>query len=279
MNYPDAELVANVRNHARNMRRHIIRMLAAAKSGHTAGSLDLADIIASLYFGAMNFDEANDGASRDLLVLSNGHTVPVLYAAMAEKGLLSTDELMTLRQFGSRLQGHPERMMLPQLETTSGPLGEGLSQAAGMAYSLKYLDFQLNRRVYCILGDGELDEGQNWEAVMFAGKQGLSNLIAIIDRNDIQLSGATEDIIPLSRMSAVWLSHGWQVITVDDGNDVDQIMLALASAKQADKPVVIIAHTLPGKGVSFMEGDYHWHGKVPSPDQAEQALAELGGND
>ena len=264
-----------LREHARNMRRNIIKMLIAAGSGHTAGSLDLADIFASLYFKLMhyNFSDPHD-TTRDLLVLSAGHTCPVLYAALAEGGAIKPDELMSLRKFGSRLQGHPERTALPYLETTSGPLGSGVSQAAGMAYSIKYLD-RTKRRVYCVTGDGELDEGNVWEAAMFAGKSQLNNLVVFVDRNTIQLSGKTEDIMPLEPLADKWRSFGW-LVEVVDGNDVAEICnTVLNLPEDNNQPVVIIANTVPAKGVSFMENDYHWHGKVPNAEQAQQALEEL----
>lgn len=264
-----------LREHARNMRRNIIKMLTAAGSGHTAGSLDLADIFASLYFKLMhyNFSDPHD-TMRDLLVLSAGHTCPVLYAALAEGGAIKPDELMSLRKFGSRLQGHPERTALPYLETTSGPLGSGVSQAAGMAYSIKYLD-RTKRRVYCVTGDGELDEGNVWEAAMFAGKSQLNNLVVFVDRNTIQLSGKTEDIMPLEPLADKWRSFGW-LVKVVNGNDVTEICnTVLNLLEDNNQPVAIIANTVPAKGVSFMENDYHWHGKVPNAEQAQQALEEL----
>lgn len=274
MNITESE-AGILREHARNMRRNIIKMLTAAGSGHTAGSLDLADIFASLYFKLMhyNFSDPHD-TTRDLLVLSAGHTCPVLYAALAEGGVIKPDELMSLRKFGSRLQGHPERTALPYLETTSGPLGSGVSQAAGMAYSIKYLD-QTKRRVYCVTGDGELDEGNIWEAAMFAGKSQLNNLVVFVDRNTIQLSGKTEDIMPLEPLADKWRSFGW-LVKVINGNDVAEICNTVLNLPEDNsQPVAIIANTVPAKGVSFMENDYHWHGKVPNAEQAQQALEEL----
>jgi len=272
----DLPRIRAIEQHARNMRRNIIRMLAEAGSGHTAGSLDLADIFAALYFGIMKYnkDDPND-SSRDILVLSAGHTVPVQYAALAEAGLIPEEELMTLRKFGSRLQGHPEREKLPWLETTSGPLGCGLSQAAGMAYALKNDESQKGRHVYCVTGDGELDEGNNWEAIMFAGKNKLANMTAIVDRNNIQIDGTTEDVMPLEPLSDKWESFGWNVIQVD-GNNVENFMNACLMAQAVtEQPTVIIAYTTPGKGVDFMENDYRWHGKVPTAEEAERALRQL----
>lgn len=273
----DAKRIVEIEAHAKNIRRNIIKMLTEAGSGHTAGSLDLADILASLYFGIMNYNPAKpDDPSRDMFVLSAGHTCPVLYATLAEVGALPETELMTLRKFGSRLQGHPERTVLPLVETTSGPLGEGLSQAAGMAYAFKYLD-RNERRVYVVTGDGELDEGNIWEAAMFSSKNKLSNLIAFVDRNTIQLSGKTEQIMPLEPLADKWRSFGWNTKIID-GNDVSQILAVVDEVKQDEslsQPTVIIAKTVAAKGVDFMEGDYRWHGKVPTREQAERALEEL----
>lgn len=287
---------------ALNIRRNIIRMLEKAGSGHAAGSLDLADIFATIYFGKLqngepifhyNSQNPND-ENRDLLILSNGHVCPVLYATFAEANLIKTEELMTLRKFGSRLQGHPEREKLTWLETTSGPLGEGLSQAAGMSYAIKNFDKNNSRKVFCIVGDGELDEGEIWEAAMFASAKNLQNLIAIVDKNEIQLSGTTNSIMPLEPLNEKWRSFGWNVIEID-GNNIAEILFAMnfihekSSINNANpesianenskfdekKPTVIIAKTIPGKGVSFMENDYKWHGKSPNKEEAERALKEL----
>ncbi len=258
------------------MREDMISMLTAAGSGHSAGSLGLADIVAALYFNIMNIDPKNPGwTDRDIFILSNGHTVPVQYAAMAEAGFFEKDELMTLRKLGSRLQGHPERDRLPGLENTSGPLGSGLSQAAGYAYSLQYLDNAKHRFVYVIMGDGELDEGNVWEAAMFAGKYKLSQLVAIIDRNNIQIDGNTEDVMPLEDLRGKWESFGWHVIEID-GHNMESIIDAASTARAiTNRPSVIIAHTIPGKGVPFMEYDYKWHGIAPNSDQAKAALEKL----
>ncbi len=252
-------------------------MLAAAKSGHSAGPLGMAEILTALYFAILRHDPENpDWAERDVFFLSNGHTVPVQYAAMAEAGYFPVDELRTLRVLGSRLQGHPERQLLPGLESTSGPLGSGLSQAAGYAYALQYLDHQRSRYVYVVMGDGELNEGNIWEAAMFAGKYRLRQLIAFVDRNYIQIDGATEDVMPLADLSGKWESFGWHVLEID-GNDIEAILGAVGTAKAvADRPTVILAHTVPGKGVPFMEYDYHWHGMPPTDEQAAQAMAVLG---
>jgi len=265
-----------LREMAVTIRQDIIRMLEAAGSGHSAGSLGQADIYTALYFNILRHDPKNpDDPERDILVQSNGHTVPVRYAAMARAGYFDVDELMTLRKFGSRLQGHPERTTLPGLETTSGPLGCGLSQAAGMAYSIKYLDEIKERWVYVTLGDGELDEGNNWEAAMFASKYKLHNLIAIIDRNNIQIDGSTEDIMPLEDLRGKWEAFGWHVQEID-GNNIESIIEACSLARAiVAQPSVIIAHTIPGKGVDFMEYDYRWHGTPPNNEQAKDALKKL----
>ena len=267
---------AEIKQKATRMRRNIIRMLEHAGSGHSAGALGMADLVAALYFGVMNIDPKNpEDPERDLFMLSNGHTVPVQYAAMAEAGFFSESELMTLRQWGSRLQGHPERMMLPGLETTSGPLGCGVAQGAGMAYALQYLDKQRHRWVYVVTGDGELDEGNIWESAMFAGKYKLAQLIVFVDRNNIQIDGPTEDVMPLENLREKWESFGWHVQEID-GNNVRAVINAVNFAKAVEnKPCCIITHTIPGKGVDFMEYDYTWHGIAPNSEQAEQALAEL----
>ena len=267
---------AEIKQKATRMRRNIIRMLEHAGSGHSAGALGMADLVAALYFGIMNIDPKNpENPERDLFMLSNGHTVPVQYAAMAEAGFFPESELMTLRQWGSRLQGHPERMMLPGLETTSGPLGCGVAQGAGMAYALQYLDKQRHRWVYVVTGDGELDEGNIWESAMFAGKYKLAQLIVFVDRNNIQIDGPTEDVMPLESLREKWESFGWHVQEID-GNNVRAVIDAVNFAKAVEnKPCCIITHTIPGKGVDFMEYDYTWHGIAPNSEQAEKALAEL----
>lgn len=270
---------AEIKQKATRMRRNIIRMLEHAGSGHSAGALGMADLVAALYFGIMNIDPKNpENPERDLFMLSNGHTVPVQYAAMAEAGFFPESELTTLRQWGSRLQGHPERMMLPGLETTSGPLGCGVAQGAGMAYALQYLDEQRHRWVYVVTGDGELDEGNIWESAMFAGKYKLAQLIVFVDRNNIQIDGPTEDVMPLENLREKWESFGWHVQEID-GNNVRAVIDAVNFAKAVEnKPCCIITHTIPGKGVDFMEYDYTWHGIAPNSEQAEKALAELPAN-
>lgn len=261
---------------ANTIRQDIIRMLEEAGSGHSAGALGLADVFTALYFSILKVHPENptwDG--RDRLVLSNGHTNPVLYAAMARAGFFPVDELQTLRKFGSRLQGHPERTRLSGLETTSGPLGEGLSQGCGMAYVLKYITPRQNQWVYVVMGDGELDEGNIWEAAMFASKYKLSNLIAIVDRNNIQIDGSTDDVMPLEDLRGKWESFGWHVQEVD-GNNIESVIDAASMARAVtNQPSVLLAHTIPGKGVDFMEYDYRWHGSPPNSEQAREALKKL----
>ncbi len=259
---------------AEGIRETIISMLVAAGSGHTAGPLGMADIFAALYFHVLKHDPKDpDWEERDRLILSNGHIVPVRYAAMAHAGYFPVEECLTLRKFGSRLQGHPERTRLPGLETTSGPLGSGLSQAAGIAYALR-MDGKRNR-VYCAMSDGEHDEGNTWEAFLFAGKCKLSNLTAIVDRNNIQIDGMTEHIMPLEPLRAKYEAFNWHVIEVD-GHDIPQFIAACEEAKAiAEKPTMIIAHTIPGRGIREIEGDYRWHGKPPKPEEAKRFLEEL----
>jgi len=269
--------IAQLNKKAETIREDIIRMLEAAGSGHSAGPLDLADIFTALYFNILKHNPSNPTwEERDLLLLSNGHTVPVQYAALAEAGYFPKEELLTLRKLGSRLQGHPERTKLPGLETTSGPLGSGLSQAAGMAYVLKNMtEAKSTRWVYVVMGDGELNEGNIWEAAMFAGKNKLSNIIGIIDRNNIQIDGTTESVMPLESLKAKWEAFGWHVQEVD-GHNIESIIDATSMARAiTNMPSVIIAHTVPGKGVDFMEYDYRWHGIPPNHDQAKEALHKL----
>jgi len=260
---------------ANEIRQDIIKMLEAAGSGHPGGSLGQVEIFTALYFNVLKHDPHNpDWEERDILVQSNGHTCPVRYAAMANAGYFSREELLTLRTFGSRLQGHPERTKLPGLETTSGPLGSGLSQAAGMALALR-MDGQTRRRVYVTTGDGELNEGNIWEAAMLIGKYKLSNLVAIVDRNNIQIDGPTEEVMPLEDLRGKFESFGWYVLEID-GNDVEAVIDTCNMAKAiVEKPVVILAHTIPGKGVDFMEYDFYWHGVAPNHEQAKLALKEI----
>lgn len=260
---------------AYDIRMDIIRMLEHAGSGHSAGPLGLADVFTALYFDIMRHDPKNpDWEQRDIMLLSNGHCVPVRYATMANAGYFSRDELLTLRKLGTRLQGHPERMKLPGMENTSGPLGSGLSQAAGMALAMRMnKDFQ--RWIYVVLGDGEQDEGNVWEAAMLAAKYKLNNIIAITDRNNIQIDGPTEEVMPLDDLRTKWEAFGWHVIEID-GNNIESVIDACAMGRAiVEKPVMIIAHTIPGKGVDFMEYDFHWHGAPPNTEQAKIALNEL----
>jgi len=260
--------------HANSVRQSIIRSLLAAGSGHSAGPLDMADIFTALYFEVLRHD-ANDPAweDRDRLLLSCGHIAPVRYAAMAEAGYFPIEELLTLRKFGTRLQGHPERVRLPAVETTSGPLGEGLAQGTGMAVAAK-LDNK-TWRVYVVTSDAEHQCGLHWEAVMTAGKFRLDNLINIVDRNFIQIDGNTEAVMPLEPLAAKYRSFNWEVFECD-GNNIGEFLTTVERAKKVkERPSVIIAHTVPGKGVSYMEGDYTWHGKPPNKEQADQALREL----
>lgn len=267
----DLEIKANA------IRMSIIEMLLEAKSGHTAGPLGMADIFTYLYFHELKHNPADSlWPDRDRLVLSNGHINPVLYATMAHAGYFPVSELLTLRKFGTRLQGHPHREFMPWLETSSGPLGSGLSQSVGMALADRIdRGVKNDRFFYCMLGDGELNEGQNWEAIMLAGKEKIHNLIAIVDRNNIQIDGYTEDIMPLNDLGEKWQSFGWHVQEID-GHNFEMIDDAVGKAKAYfDKPSVIIARTIPGKGVKEFERDYTWHGKAPNKEEADIALKEL----
>ncbi len=286
--------IVSLEKHAEEIRETIISMLVTAGSGHTAGSLGMADIFASFYFHILKHNPKKpDWNERDRLILSNGHTVPVQYAAMAHAGYFPIKECLTLRKFGSRLQGHPERIRLPGLETTSGPLGEGLSQASGIAYAFR-MDSSARdlkgraqaqpsinkshagrKHVYCVMGDGEQDEGNVWEAVFFAGKYKLSNLTAIIDRNNIQIDGMTEDIMPLESLRSKYEAFNWNVLEVN-GNNIREFIDTVEEAKAIyEKPTLIIAHTIPGKGIPEIEFDYHWHGKSPNKEEAKRFLKEL----
>lgn len=259
---------------ANDVRQSIIEMLVEAGSGHSAGPLGMADIFTALYFEVLNIKpESPHWPERDRLVLSCGHVCPVLYATLAHRGYFPRPELLTLRKFGTRLSGHPHNLALPGIENSSGPLGQGLSQAIGMALAAK-LDNK-KWRTYAILSDGEQDEGQVWEAVMFAGKNQIHNLTAIIDRNNIQIDGFTEDVMPLEPLADKYRAFNWHVLEVD-GHNFEEIVGALRHSRAVfEKPTVIIAHTIPGKGVDFMENDYNWHGKPPQADEARLALREL----
>ncbi len=260
---------------ANEIRQSVIESLVSAGSGHTAGPLGMADIFTILYFHILNHKpEKPTWPDRDRIVLSNGHICPILYATMAHAGYFKVEELKTLRKFGSRLQGHPHREYLPYLETSSGPLGSGLSQAVGMALADR-MDGNDRRFIYALLSDGELQEGNTWEGVMLAGKEKLSNLIAFIDRNNIQIDGFTEDIMPLEPLTDKWRAFNWHVIEVD-GHNFEEINDAVGQAKAVfGRPTVIIAHTIPGKGVEEFENKYEWHGKPPNKEEAKSALREL----
>jgi transketolase len=259
---------------ALEIRELIIEMLLNAGSGHSAGPLGMADVFSSLYFHTLNHIPSKpDWEERDRLVLSNGHICPVRYAAMALSGYFPLSELKTLRQLGSRLQGHPHRTSLPGLETTSGPLGEGVSQAIGIALAGK-----MNKKdyhVYVVTGDGEHDEGNIWESVMMGARYKLDNLTVIIDRNNIQIDGFTEDVMPLESLKNKYESFGWHAEDID-GNNIREIVLTLDKVKTIhEMPSVIIARTIPGKGVHFMENNYYWHGNPPNKEQAKMAMKDL----
>ncbi len=259
---------------ANTIRQDVIKMLLEAKSGHSAGSIGLADIFTALYFNVLYHDpEKPQWQDRDKLILSNGHVCPVLYATMANSGYFPKEELMTLRKIGSRLQGHPHRGTLPGIESSSGPLGQGLSQAVGMAVVSKRE--RKRWRVYCVMSDGEHNEGQTWEAALLAAKYKLGNLTAIIDRNNIQIDGNTEDILPLEPFAEKYKAFGWHVIEVD-GHNIKKVIDACEESKAVfEKPTVIIAHTVPGKGIPFMEYLSEWHGKPPTKEQADEAIRDL----
>lgn len=266
---------------ANDIRQDIIEMLTEAKSGHVAGPLGMADIYSALYFNVLQHDPKNPTwEGRDRVVLSCGHTCPVLYATLAEAGYFPKEELQTLRKLGTRLHGHPHNLALPGIETSSGPLAQGTSQAVGMALALQ-MDGRHNR-VYLIMSDGEQEEGQTWEAVMFAGSRKLHNITAIIDRNNIQIDGFTEDVMPLENLVAKYKAFNWHVLEVD-GHNIQAVIDACNEAKAIfERPTVIIAHTIPGKGVDFMENRFEFHGYfavVPgAPKTGEQtkiALDEL----
>lgn len=258
-----------------NIRKHIIKSVHAAKSGHPGGSLSAADILTVLYFDKMNVDPKNPKMEdRDRFVLSKGHAAPVLYATLAEKGFFSEEELLKLRHLGAMLQGHPDMKGTPGVEMSTGSLGQGFSSAVGMALASK-LDKKKNK-VYALLGDGEIQEGLIWEAAMAANHYRLNNLTAILDYNGLQIDGKNEKVISISPVKEKWESFGFGVLEID-GHNLKEIKEALDQADTIDKPVIIIAKTIKGKGVSFMEDQAGWHGKAPSDEEKEQALKELGG--
>lgn len=270
---------------ANEIRQSIIEMLMAAGSGHTAGPLGMSDVFTLLYFHILKQNPKNPlWVERDRLILSNGHICPVLYATLAHRGYFAVEELLTLRKFGTRLQGHPHRGSLPGLETTSGPLGSGLSQAVGMSIGLRMSNPYTSQYVYCLTSDGELQEGQTWEAAMLAGKEALHNLIVIVDRNAIQIDGYTEDVMPLEPLREKFEAFNFDVQEVD-GHNFRMLADAIGKAQSVySQPSVIIAHTIPGKGVKAFERDYRWHGAPPGKgpenklkkgEQGKEALKQL----
>lgn len=277
--------VARLEAKANEVRQSVIEMLVEAGSGHTAGSLGMADVFTLLYFEILRHDPKNPGwQDRDRLVLSNGHICPVLYSAMAHAGYFPEEELLTLRKFGSRLQGHPHRTALPGIETSSGPLGSGLSQAVGMALAERMANPYSSKYIYCLTGDGELNEGQIWEAAMLAGKEKLHNLIVIVDRNGIQIDGYTKNVMPLEPLYEKFESFGFDVQEVD-GHNMRSLNDAIGKAQAVySQPSLIIAHTIPSKGVDVFERDFRWHGnppgkgpedRVPKGEQGKEALRRL----
>ena len=264
----DLELKANT------ARELVLSTLLEAGSGHSAGPLGMADIFTAFYFHILKHDPKNpDWEERDRLVLSNGHICPIQYVSLAQAGYFPIEELKTLRKINSRLQGHPHRGALPGIETTSGPLGEGISQAIGIA--LAGLMDKKKYHVYVLTSDGEHQEGNTWEAVMFAGKYKINNLTLVMDRNNIQIDGFTEDVMPLEPLRAKYEAFGWHVIDVD-GNNIEAFIDATREARSIfEKPTCILAHTIPGRGVSFMESDFTWHGKPPNKDEEKRAMHEL----
>jgi len=285
MQYLTSEEVKALESKANDIRQSIIEMLTEAKSGHTAGPLGMADVFTLLYFGVLKHDPENpDWEERDRVVLSNGHICPVLYATLAHAGYFPIEELLTLRKLGGRLQGHPHRGTLPGIETSSGPLGSGLSQAVGMALAEKMDNPYSSKFFYCLTGDGELNEGQIWEALMLAGREQLSNLIMIVDRNGIQIDGFTKDVMPLEPLVEKFESFNFDVQEVD-GHSIRSLNDAIGKAQAVySQPSVIIAHTIASKGVDVFERDFRWHGnppgkgpedRVPKDEQAEVALRKL----
>ncbi len=272
--YIHDEKVKELEEIANSIRQDIIQMLVKAGSGHSAGPLGMADVFTALYFHILKHDPKKpDWPERDRLVLSNGHICPVLYAVLARAGYFPREQLWTLRKLGSPLQGHPHRGSLPGVENSSGPVAHGAGLAVGMAIAGK-MD-KKKYQVYCLVGDGEQDEGMTWEAAQMAGKLHLDNLTFIMDRNNIQIDGYTEDVMPKEPLKDKYEAFGWYVIEID-GHNIRQIVEACDEAKAIfEKPVMIIAHTIPGKGVDFMEFDFNWHGKPPNPEEAKEALHQL----
>jgi len=270
------ELISRLREIAADLRITDIEMLAEAGSGHPGGTLSAAEMVAALFFHKLRLrPDEPDWPGRDRFILSKGHCIPIVYAAMAKRGFFEEKELMTLRKLGTRLQGHPDRRLLPGIEASTGSLGQGLSVAAGMAVagSIDGADW----RVYCMLGDGEIQAGQVWEAAMFAPRHGLDNLTAILDHNQVQQTGKVAETMPIEPIVAKWTAFNWHVREID-GHDMTQVLDALDEAEMVTgRPTIIVSHTVKGKGVSWMELDASWHGKAPSPEEAERAIAELRG--
>ena len=264
-----------LKKHACHIRMGVIEGTHSAGCGHPGGSLSIADVLSYLYFKELNIDPAQPKmADRDRLVLSKGHAAPALYAALAERGFFPVEELKTLRKIGSRLQGHPNMNDTPGVDMSTGSLGQGISAAVGMALAAKH--WGVNYRVYTLLGDGECEEGQVWEAAMFAGNHDLDNLVAIVDHNGLQIDGSIDEVNSAMPLADKFRAFKWHVIELADGNDMAQIAAAFAEARKvSDSPVAIIAETVKGKGVSFMENQVGWHGKAPNDEQFEQAMAEL----
>lgn len=269
----DAALKKSLEKTATQVRIGIIESIHSAKAGHPGGSLSCTDILTYLYFAHMNIDPKDPKkADRDRLVLSKGHAAPALYSVLAHRGYFSTDLLLTLRKQGSILQGHPDMKYIPGVDMSSGSLGQGISCAVGMALSAKH--FGDNYKVYAVLGDGEIEEGQVWEAAMFAANKGLSNLVAFVDYNGLQIDGTIEEVNSAAPIDKKFDAFNWHTIVID-GHDFDQIEAALKEAETVDKPVAIIAKTVKGKGVSYMENNVNWHGAAPNDELAAQALTEL----
>jgi len=274
MRFHSEKLIVELTEKARNLRIQVVKMIYKAESGHPGGSLSAADIVTALYFHHLNIDPAQPHwPERDRFILSKGHAAPLLYAALAERGYFPKEELDTLRSIGSILQGHPDILKTPGVEMTTGILGHGLSVGVGMAIGAK-LDHK-NYRIYVLLGDGELDTGFNWEAALSAHKYHLDNLTAIVDLNGVQLDGPTNEIMPLEPVVDKWRSFNWHTIEID-GHNIKQILDTLDETKHLHgKPSIIIAHTIKGKGVSFMQNKSTWHGRVPNKEEFEIALKEL----
>jgi transketolase len=269
-----SELVARLQSKALTIRRHILTMIHTAQSGHPGGSLSAADIVTALYFHFLHLDPSRpDWQARDRFILSKGHACPVWYACLAERGFFPVDELRTLREINSRLQGHPDMRKTPGVDVTTGSLGQGLSAGVGMALGIR-LDGS-EARVYVMLGDGELDEGQVWEAAMAAAKFHLDNLIAIVDYNNLQLDGTCDQVMPIEPLADKWRAFGWHVLEMD-GNDMSQVVCTIEEAQQTQGlPTVIVAHTVKGKGVPFMENECDWHGRAPNDVEFQLAMAGL----